>query len=77
MSEFEPVSTVQDLKLLDETDMMNGYLSGFHGDPIPGSDKSRSFWHGWRNGQVDGGFAKSDDAQRSLVRGLMIKQRAH
>lgn len=53
MSEFQPVETVEDLNSLDDDEIVAGYRSGLHGDPEPGSNKSRSFWHGWRNGSSD------------------------
>ena len=68
MSEFKPVETVADLNHLDEAEMVSGYWSGYAGDPEPGSDKSRSFWHGWRNGRVDGKHQQKDASQAKLAR---------
>lgn len=68
MSEFKPVRTKADLLNLDDDEVIAGYWSGRDGDPAPGSDKSRSFWHGWRNGRADGGFDPIDPAQRQLAR---------
>lgn len=70
MSEFIPVETAEDLNGLDEDEIVAGYRSGFHGEPEPGSDKSRAFWHGWRNGRVDIGLAKPDIHQDRLIRSL-------
>ena len=67
MSEFTPVSTVAELSLLDDQEMVEGYLSGLDGTAEPGSDKSKSFWHGWRNGMSDKGFAPLDDYQHALA----------
>ncbi|WP_043171533.1 hypothetical protein [Bordetella bronchiseptica] len=68
MSEFQPVRTMTDLTLLDEDDVLLGYREGLDGAAEPGSDKSRSYWHGWRNAQVDRGWASADDAQCQLAR---------
>jgi hypothetical protein len=68
MSEFQPVTTKAELELLDESDMVAGYMAGFAGEPEPGSDKSRSYWHGWRNGMVDSGREQIDAAQQMLAR---------
>src|ERR1700750_3197472 len=57
MAEFKPTKTVTDFKHLDEGEVLEGYFDGFHGGSAPGSDRSRSFWHGWRNGRVDAGLA--------------------
>jgi hypothetical protein len=66
MSEFIPVRTIADFRTLDESDVMEGYLDGFHDGPAPGSDRSRAYWHGWRNGRVDAGLAEPDSAQLAL-----------
>ena len=67
MSEFIPVSTVAELSLLDEQEMVEGYLSGLSSSVEPGSDKSKAFWHGWRNGMSDKGFAPVDRHQHALA----------
>lgn len=72
MSEFKPIKTLDDLNNQDEDEMLEGYLSALRGNhDEPGSDKSRSFWHGWRNGMVDNGMMKNDDAQKELAGNLM------
>ncbi len=66
MAEFAPVETIADFRQLDDGDTLEGYFDGFHGSPEPGSDRSRAFWHGWRNGRVDAGLAEPDHAQLAL-----------
>lgn len=68
MSEFDPVRTKIDLDGLDENEMVSGYLAGQENSPEPGNDKSRSYWHGWRNGMVDFGHMKIDSAMAQLAR---------
>lgn len=77
MSEFTPVSTVADLDLLDQDDVLDGYRAGLAGAGEPGSDKSRSYWHGWRNARVDRHNATPDAAQTALAREFVSKWRAH
>ncbi len=67
MSEFKPVETVADLGLLDEDEIVRGYREGCGCAVEPGSDKSRSYWHGWRNAQTDKGRAPVDIYQQRLV----------
>jgi hypothetical protein len=67
MSEFSPVRTKAELELLDEAEMLTGYQSGFSGEAEPGSARSRSFWHGWRNGRVDGKHDQIDHHQVALA----------
>jgi hypothetical protein len=70
MSEFAKVSTAAELALLDDDDVIEGYCAGLDSDKEPGSDKSRAYWHGWRNAQTDRGRAPVDEAQQRLAREL-------
>lgn len=63
-----PVTTRQDLANLDEGDIIAGYTSAATTEP--GSDRSRAFWHGWRNMMADRGLRPPDDAQRALARSV-------
>ena len=67
MPEFLPVRTTEDFHTLDRADVLLGYMDGFDGGPAPGSDRSRSYCHGWRNGMVDSGRCDPDDAQHALA----------
>lgn len=73
---FAPVSTLSDLDSLDDEQMLEGYLSAERGDPEPGPNRGRSFWHGWRNRMIDLGELPSDDASRALAREYVAAQRA-
>lgn len=64
---FQPIETMADLSAQDEDDIVAGYRAGLNGSPRPGADKSRAWWHGWRNGMVDSGRAIKDDAQIRLA----------
>lgn len=77
MSEYQPLSSVRDLDVLDEDDCMAGYLAGLDGLPEPGSDKSKSYWHGWRNGMMDTGRLPHDEAARNLAAEVVRWHRAH
>ena len=68
MQIFEPVETLDDFRTLDDGEMLCGYLDGLKGAQCPPSDVTRSYWHGWRNGLVDGGLIEADRAQRRLDR---------
>lgn len=67
MSEFQRVSTMADLSLLNEDEVVEGYLSGLRGDK-PDQTKSKSWWHGWRNGMVDKGRLPPDAASQALAK---------
>jgi hypothetical protein len=66
-----PVTTLDDLNSLDSDEMVEGYLDGFNGDPEPKGNRSRSYWHGWRNGASDKGYREIDAAQRALVKKMV------
>lgn len=69
MSEYRPVVTAEDLATLDNCEMLQGWHYGREGPPEP-HNVTRSFWHGWRNGMVDGGWANLDEPQRTLARAM-------
>lgn len=64
---FKPVATVSDLETLDGDQIVEGYLSAERGDPEPGENRGRSFWHGWRNRMIDMGEIPADNAARRLA----------
>ena len=70
-----PVQTLEELDGLDERDMMHGYLAGYRGAPEPSIEMNRAYWHGWRNGMVDGGRMAKDEAQAILARRLVARER--
>lgn len=61
-----PVRTIADFRCLDEGQVMIGYMDGVQGLPFVGTSMDRSYWHGWRNGAVDGGFIAPDEHQVEL-----------
>jgi hypothetical protein len=62
-----PVTDLTDLDGLDSAEMVEGYLDGFNGEPEPLGNRSRAYWHGWRNGAVDGKHREADAAQAILA----------
>jgi hypothetical protein len=77
MSEFKPVTTLDDLHSLDGIEVLEGYLDGLRGEPEPGNNRSRSYWHGWNNGAVDRGRREKDEAQAALAREVVGSWRRH
>lgn len=66
MAEFTPVDTVEAFHTLDDGEVLEGYMDGFEGAPEPNSARSRSYWHGWRNGMIESGRVPPDDAYITL-----------
>lgn len=69
------IETVAELDTLDGAEILEGYQDGLENFPC-GENRSRSYWHGWRNGQVDGGYMKADEPQRRLARDYITKGQA-
>ena len=61
-----PIRTVAELEILDDEDILAGYLDGFAGEPEPGDNRPKGYWHGWRNGHSDRTHTV-DDAQHALA----------
>lgn len=70
MGEFKPVETLADLHTLDLNDVVIGYMDCYRlpSSDEPGSDRSRGYWHGWRNAQRDLGLIPPDIAAERLAR---------
>jgi hypothetical protein len=68
VSAREPVTTLGDLDTMDWEEVCEGYCDGRKNELEPGDNRSRSYWHGWRNGMVDGGHRPKDAAQAELAR---------
>lgn len=66
-----PISNAIQLDLLDDKEVIQGYWDGRDGDPEPGDNRSYSYWHGWRNGRVDGGHDKTDAHQIQLAKSMI------
>lgn len=61
-----PVTTIEDLDTLMGEEIVEGYMDGLEDLPC-GDNRSRSYWHGWRNGRMDGGHVTADAAQQLLA----------
>ncbi|MFD1330773.1 hypothetical protein ACFQ4O_02045 [Methylopila musalis] len=70
----QPIINAPDLSELDEAEVLEGYMDGRAGDPEPGDNRSLSYWHGWRNGAVDGGHREKDEAQAMLAHAVLAKE---
>ncbi len=73
MVDRSPVSTVAEVESLDSGEMVEGYWSGRDGDPEPGDNRSKAYWHGWRNGRSDAGHPV-DAAQMALAREIVERR---
>lgn len=65
---FAKVETLADLDSLDHDEIVDGHLSAERGDPEPGENRGRAFWHGWRTRMMDLGAIEIDAEHHALVR---------
>jgi hypothetical protein len=72
---FDPVTTFDDLDGLDHDQMVEGYLSAEHGDPEPGENRGRSYWHGWRCRMMDYGYIVPDEGHALAGGGTLCLER--
>jgi hypothetical protein len=77
VSEWTPIKSLSDLDAQNDDDIYAGYRAGRAGMPEPGSDKSRAYWHGWRNGMADSGRMPIDESMRALAHAYVSLSRAH
>lgn len=64
---FEPVRTLTDLDQLNSDEIVDGYRAAQRGDPEPGQNRGRAYWHGWCNRMRDMGELPTDEASMSLA----------
>lgn len=72
---FPPVSTMADLITLDELQVIEGYQSAENGDPEPGPNRGRAFWHGWCNRMRDIGALPPTPESENLAKEFLEAQR--
>ena len=75
MSVFAPVTTLEDLDSLNDAELLEGYQSAERGDPEPGENRGRSFWHGWRCRMFDYGVLKAPPEHAGLARDWVKRER--
>lgn len=73
---FQPVATLADLDALDDDDIVAGYRDFRSGDPEPGLNRGRAYWHGWRNAARDQGQIESWPESSLLAKAWMMRERA-
>jgi hypothetical protein len=72
---FAPVRTKADLDTLDVQQVIEGYRSAERGDPEPGPNRGRAFWHGWRHRMIDLRELPMDEASWQLARAIVADRR--
>ena len=61
---------------LDDDDLVEGYMDGAGGDPEPGDNRSYAYWHGWTKGALDGGHREKTSADAALAHDIVANHPA-
>ena len=74
MSDYlEPIDNPDDI---NDDECLSGYRAGLGFIAIDYTQKSRSYWHGYRNGQVDRGLEPESPEQVAFARKCIGPMRA-
>lgn len=60
-------TTPQEIDDLDDADVLEGYQDGRSSAPVPGSNRSDSYVHGWWTGMRDGGHRAAHPVDSEIV----------
>jgi hypothetical protein len=71
---FAPVKTLEELDSLDHAEMIEGYAAAERGDPEPGPNRGKAYWHGWCNRMRDFGELPIDPEHLALVRAWVARE---
>ena len=66
----EPIKTTEELAALDQADILDGYSDGLDNAPEPSGNRSKGYWHGWRNGMIDRGLLPVHPNGLALIKSL-------
>lgn len=72
---FEPVAMLADLETLNDDEIVQGYRDFRPGDPEPGPNRGRSYWHGWCNRARDAGLMPGTWQSGNLAREFLKAER--
>lgn len=73
---IKTITTLEQLKSLDNSKIVAGYFAGFKSTPNY-TEQDGAYWHGYMNGQVDGNHMPISDEQRELARVYVASQKAN
>ena len=71
-TDFKGVTTVEECEALDRDVMVKGYRAGYANTPDY-TQRDKAYWHGYMNGQVDGGFMPASPEQQELARAYVAR----
>lgn len=73
MSDYiEPIANLNEI---NDDECLAGYRAGLGFIAVDHTQRSCSYWHGYRNGQVDRGLEPISSAQRQIARQAVDEMR--
>lgn len=73
---FPVVATLEEFDALDEDQVLAGYREARPGDPEPGENRGKSYWHGWCNRMRDAGVLDWNPIHAHVVSLAVQRERA-
>lgn len=70
-----PVTSLEELRTLNQEDILDGYMLTRPGDPEPGGNHSRGYHHGWRVRMMDLGKLPITPEHRELARQVVAESK--
>ena len=74
MSDY--IKPITELSEIDDDECLAGYRAGMGFIAIDYTKKNSSYWHGYRNGQVDRGIEPISPEQQDFARKFVAEGRA-
>jgi hypothetical protein len=73
---FPIVATLEELDALEEDQVLAGYMEAKPGDPEPGENRGKSYWHGWCTRMRDAGLLDWNATHAHVVHLSVLRERA-
>jgi hypothetical protein len=73
---FPVIATLEEFDALDSEQVFAGYREARPGDPEPGENRGKSYWHGWCNRMRDAGLLDWNPIHANVVRLSVLRERA-
>lgn len=73
---FPVIATLEEFDALDSDQVFAGYVEAKPGDPEPGENRGKSYWHGWCNRMRDAGVLDCNPTHANVVHLVRLREDA-
>lgn len=74
MSEY--IDPIEEISQINDDECLAGYRAGLGFTAVDYTQKSASYWHGYRNGQADRGYEPPSPQSQKFARQIVAEGRA-